>query len=161
MLFVCQASAKGENGFLTTHKWTAFLLVRRKPSKRLLEGNSSEARRAASSRGAQIFHAAVLSHLVGLPPYSGKLTFLSNCRGSPASQPGPSPPSVGGFPTIHSHKLSTAGRPSCTGREAAPTFHLSKWLRQQTLPCLHPYEFPICGSFKNAEPEFCEHTLTR
>lgn len=66
----------------------------------------------------------------------------------------------GGFPTVGFHKLNTARRPSCTARETAPTFHLSKWLRQQTLPCVHPNEFPTCGSFKNAEPEFCEHTLT-
>lgn len=66
----------------------------------------------------------------------------------------------GWIPNCSFHKLSTAGRPSCTARETAPTFHLSKWLRQQTLPCLHPNEFPTCGSFKNAEPEFCEHTLT-
>lgn len=160
MLFVCQASAKGENGFLTTHKWTAFLLVRQKRSKRLLEGNSSEARRAGSSRGRRF--SMQLSCLILWDCLSSRENwpFYPAVEAPPPPQPGPSPPSVGGFPTIHSHKLSTARRPSCTGREAAPTFHLSKWLRQQTLPCLHPYEFPICGSFKNAEPEFCEHTLT-
>lgn len=103
---------------------------------------------------------AVLSHLVGWPQQSGKLTFLANCPGCPAAPPGPPPPSAVDSQLQVGNKLNTAGRPSCIAGETAPTFHLSKWLRQQTLPCLHPNEFPTCGSFKNAEPGFCEHTLT-
>lgn len=76
----------------------ASLLARPGHSGRPCEKNPSGAKRAGSSGGAQIFHPAVLSHLVGSPQEPGNTDLPSSCQGSPhppPPHPRPSPPSEG------------------------------------------------------------------
>lgn len=132
MLSVHQATLKAENGFPASPKWMAFLLVMPRCSARLLEGSSSDAKRAESRDGAEISYLAVSCHLRRSPqpprntdpsfqlwsfaptPTTGPITL----RGRPPNCPCPC--TVGHGPG-----------PSCTQERALPAaLHLNQWWQQ-------------------------------